>query len=228
MDFTVGYGLCNEHDLITQSIVSVGEGTCRPNRILIVDNGDTAWAPPAGFVEEHKLHVVRPQTNLGCAGAWNLIHRLAAPLTTVILNADCAVASDTLEKVMAPPAPVVVLAYAFGCFRIDEEMWCRVGEFDADFYPVYWEDTDYRYRMKLGGVQPVEWDSRPSRVVSLGREEAASKIQHGKHDPQGYQGWRGAKLAWFQDCLEKNHQRYVAKWGGEPTKETFTTPWGRP
>jgi GT2 family glycosyltransferase len=211
-EFTVGIPVVNEHDLLVEAIEAVSVSTMRPNRVIIVDNGDLPWAPSRDFHAQHGLHIARPQRNIGCAGAWNLIHKLAAPLTTIIINADCRVLPDTFEKMMEYPQPHIVAAYGFGCFRMDEAIWNSVGPFDEGFYPVYFEDTDYRYRLKLAGAPFIEWD------------HVLTGIKHGKDQPDGYQGWRGEKLAWFHDCLEKNHRRYVEKWGGEHTKETFTIP----
>ncbi len=58
------------------------------------------------------------------------------------------------------------------------------------------------------------------------RREQKHQTKHGKHDPDGYQGWRGDKLAWFQERVAQNHERYRQKWGGEPGQETYETPFG--
>lgn len=106
-----------------------------------------------------------------------------------------------------------MLAYGFGCFFIDEEIRRELGPFDERFYPAYFEDGDYRRRMKLAGVTPIEWSYEPivdGAGTDLGRMRAATGITHGSHDPDGYQGWRGEKLGWFWECYEKNRQHYIA------------------
>jgi hypothetical protein len=82
--------------------------------------------------------------------------------------------------------------------------------------------------MALAGVTPIEWplEADPAAPVIRGRDRASSGIVHGSHDPDGYQGWRGDKLTWFWERYEANHQRYLAKWGGEPGHETLTVPFG--
>jgi hypothetical protein len=232
-DFVVGLARCNEPDaVLDDTLRAVAQSTRRPAWVLLVDNGDAPLslerADALRRLAGAPLSVVRPRRNLGCAGAWNLIHRTTRPRITIVLNADCAVAPDTFERALAHPAPAVVLAYGFGCFRIDSEIRDRVGDFDETFYPVYLEDADYRCRLRLAGVQTVEWPTEPVARVAPGRERAASGVVHGKHDPDGYQGWRGPRLAWFHACVEANRRYFLAKWGGEPNAEAYTTPFGEP
>jgi len=236
--FLVGIPCCNEpRSVLAETLGAILASTRLPSRILVVDNGDaelpkckisgefpideiTEYRSP---VEAPRIDVVRPERNLGCAGSWNLLHRLAGPSPIVLLNADCAVTPDTFERMMASPSPVV-LAYGFGCFRIAEEVTRSVGEFDEAFYPVYLEDADYRRRLRLAGIVAEEWPTTAEAIVRTGRERAPTGIEHGKHDPDGYQGWRGDKLAWFHACVAQNRARYLAKWGGEPNAEAYATP----
>ncbi len=228
-DFLVGVPCCNEPpEVLTETFRAILASTRRPTRVLIIDNGDAEISGDTltklGFL---RADVVRPQQNLGCAGAWNLIHRLAHPLPAIVLNADCAVTEETFAQMLAAPAPAVVLAYGFGCFRIDAEIRRLVGDFDEAFYPVYGEDHDYRRRLRLAGVAVLEWSTQAVAVVRPGREQAASGIAHGKHDPDGYQGWRGDDLARFHARVEANRAYYRTKWGGGPDQETYRVPFGR-
>jgi hypothetical protein len=254
-NFIVAIPVCNEPPgILLATIDAIRESTRRPDHVLIVDNGDREI--PGYLMTEIRSALergedppirprhVRPQRNLGCAGAWNLIHRLCDPTTAIVLNADCMVAHDTFERMLQDPTPSAVFAYAYGCFRIDPEIRKVVGEFDEEFYPVYLEDADYRHRLRLAGVTPgnaplcrrrrdlaglpdvhvQEWPLDAQVPLWPGRERSADGIEHGKHDPEGYQGWRGEKLAWFHASVEKNRARYLRKWGGEPNQEAFSVP----
>lgn len=229
----VGLPRCNERpEILLETLDAIDRSTVTPH-VIVIDNGDE---PLGGEAAERIARlggeVIRPERNVGCAGAWNLIYQHAATLTeddpihprVVILNADCAVATDTFERMLAVPAPAVVLAYAFGCFLIDAAVRRQLGEFDAQFYPAYFEDTDYRRRMELAGITPIEWPTMPATSLVPGREISPEGITHGSYDPDGYQGWRAEKLDWFWKCYEQNRKRYVAKWGGEPCREKFTVP----
>lgn len=213
MEFSVGFAVVNNHDVLEKAIESVAANKLLPNRVVVIDNGDIKPYVPDPKWKDW-VHVVRPQQNLGCAGSWNLLHKLIYPLTPIIMNDDCVISPDTLERMMAYERGQLICAYAFGCFRMDEEIWQRVGEFDAEFYPAYYEDADYRYRMKLTNTPRVEW------------ELTGNGIKHG-NDQKNYQQWTGEKLKWFYERLEANKQRFIQKWGGEADRETFTTPFNR-
>ncbi len=177
-DFIVGIPRCDEpRDVLVQTLHAILASDRQPSRVLVVDNG-TDRVPDDVLAELGTLpvDVIRPQRNLGCAGSWNLLHRLAAPLPVILLNADCAVAPDTFTQVLAWHPPAVVLAYAFGCFRVDEEVWRAVGDFDEAFYPVYFEDADYRRRLRLASVTVHEWPTTTASTPSPGRERATTGI----------------------------------------------------
>jgi hypothetical protein len=221
--FVLGVPRCNESAAVfDETLRAVHASTAQPAHTIIVDNGDQRFAG-----DPRSAVVVRPSANVGRAAAWNLVLRLAFETLNrgrvILLDSDCAVAPDTFARMLAAPAPVV-LAQGFSCFRLDEAPWRAVGEFDEEFWPISWEDADYRRRLSLAGVAVEEWPieehSRPSR----GRVTYASGITHGEAWPHGYQGWSGRKLARFQEQVDANRARYVTKWGGPPGAETLTAP----
>ena len=226
--FVVGIPFCNEPvvypDVVAETFAAIERSSRRPAHVFVIDNGDVPWIPSAELIAVHDLIVERPRVNLGCAASWNRIYALYP--SALILNADTAVAPETFEKMLAIPAPAVVLAHGFSCFRIDEEIRRRVGSFDEEFYPGYWEDTDYRRRMKLAGVPIYEWSVAVVATPVPGREMKATGITHGKRGDVPYQGWSGERRAWFYDCIENNKRRYVAKWGGMPSEERYVIPFG--
>jgi glycosyltransferase involved in cell wall biosynthesis len=231
--FAVGFPRCNEpREIVDETIESIARSTLKPALIVIVDNGEIAFdvlddiPPGLGNID---IELVRPQANLGCAGGWNRAVEIAQNDGidhVVLLNADCAVSPVTFEKMFADPAPSMVCAHAFGCFRWDPEIRQKVGLFDDKFHPAYFEDADYRYRMKLAGVPRADWEFHEVARPSFGRAIYSTGIRHGwRHeDGRGYQGWSDEKLAWFYERLEANRRRYVMKWGGMPNFEIYTEP----
>jgi GT2 family glycosyltransferase len=223
--FVLGIARRNEPTVLFEETLGAARASAvAPDYTILVDNGDEPFAAaPVHCV------VVRPATNVGCAGAWNIVLRLAfgtlAAESAILLSADCAVAPDTFGRMLASPASVVC-ALGFSCFRLDQAVWRTVGEFDEAFWPAYWEDTDYRRRLALADVAIEEWPLEETAHPSPGRARYASGITHGKSDLGGYQGWKGKRLARFQARLAANRERYVAKWGGLPGEETFSTPFG--
>ncbi len=221
--FVLGIPRCGEPPEIFRATTQAAlESALLPSTKIIVDNGDEPLGDVAGF------DVLRPGSNIGCAGAWNLLCKTAFgnASTAILINGDCAVAPDTFARIMASREHVVC-AQGFSCFRIDREVWQRIGEFDEQYYPCYWEDTDYRRRLHLAGVAIEEWPLEETSRPSYGRAVYSSGITHGwLKEGAGYQGWTGERQAWFLKRWEANRDRYVAKWGGMPGSETHSVPFG--
>jgi len=79
-----------------------------------------------------------------------------------------------------------------------------VGKFDECFYPAYYEDNSYKYRMKLAGI---------------------SVLNTPELNPLVYKN--SSSLAKDPSILEdskKNKELYIKMWGGEPNQEKFKTP----
>lgn len=96
----------------------------------------------------------------------------------------------------------------FSAFMVNKECWHRVGEFDEIFFPAYYEDNDYHYRIQLAGLLAItyppamffHWGSA-TQMEALGRPLTESSNQHAQ---------------------------YIRKWGGDPGKEVFKYPYNNP
>lgn len=93
----------------------------------------------------------------------------------------------------------------FSAFMVNRECWEKVGEFDEAFFPAYYEDNDYHYRMQLAGLLAItypgslffHWGSA-TQNEALGRKLTDSSNQHAV---------------------------FVSKWGANPGKEIFKHPY---
>lgn len=110
-DFFVGFPRCNEpRRILLETLDAIDASTCRPARLIVIDNGDEPLDDElrSRIRVQGRSDLVRPPRNIGCAGAWNAIHGIAGDFTyeprVIILNADCAVAPDTFEKMLEAPA----------------------------------------------------------------------------------------------------------------------------
>jgi GT2 family glycosyltransferase len=97
----------------------------------------------------------------------------------------------------------------FAAFLLSRACWQRVGPFDENFAPAYFEDNDYHYRMGLDGMRAI---AHPPAVFyhfgSRTQNEAASQpIVH-------------------SSAFERNREYYIGKWGGPPGAEVFRRPFG--
>jgi GT2 family glycosyltransferase len=88
----------------------------------------------------------------------------------------------------------------------------KVGLYDENFYPVYYDDTDYIYRMKLAGVAKTVIYDKIRICQGLGMGVGRDKRIFAHY-------W--ANTGHIQDY-------YVRKWGGPPASETFETPFNDP
>ena len=120
-------------------------------------------------------------------------------------------ASDIL-KIKAPTKPYLTETPDFSCFAIKKECVRRVGFFDEIFYPAYFEDNDYHYRMRLDGLKAV----CDHRAIYFHYGSRTKTI-----DPD-------FKI-FLDECYLKNQKTYLEKWGGDPGKEKFEKPFnGKP
>lgn len=150
-----------------------------------------------------------PSFNLGCGGSWNHIirHRPAGPWW-LIVNADIEFAPGDLERLTLAmhPNPMVATLFEFGAFALNPAAVDKVGWFDENLHPMYFEDNDYKRRMMLRGVPYLKVDGKT-------RHDNSSTINSDQ------------RLALRnQDTFGLNAAYYLEKWGGPPGREQFTVP----
>jgi GT2 family glycosyltransferase len=91
----------------------------------------------------------------------------------------------------------------FACFIINKTNYFIAGRLDINFYPVYYEDRDFLYRITLLGKK---FGAVTDIII---KHNAGSTIR---------------VMDSFTHDLSKNHEYYIKKWGGPPDKEVFTIP----
>ena len=87
------------------------------------------------------------------------------------------------------------------------------GFFDEGFYPAYFEDNDYYYRLKL----------YLGEAAAIATTDALCYHYCGRTQ---YQSPDAPVVP--HDRYEENCVYYVKKWGGKPGEERFRSPFGRP
>jgi hypothetical protein len=206
-EFIVAIPTLNHYDLLKDCFRSILASSDLPREICVLDNGGRFAADP-GLDEAIRcpIRVERPGRNLGVAGSWNQLHRLYAPLEVVYMNDDLMVAPDVLGRLVSSPhllaSPSPDPASWWSCFLQREAAWDAVGEYDDGFWPAGFADDDYRYRMRLAGLEPGTVDGHGGLV----------------HRGGAIEGVAFTRSEW-------NRRRYIRKWGGDPGAETFSRPW---
>lgn len=158
--------------------------------------------------------------NLGVANSWNLFLKTAFEDGNedglIIANDDIILGDNTLESMLnkAKENPDTVISAGpedsrgneFSLFYIPRSVFLKVGSFDTRFYPAYFEDNDYQYRMKLLGVPLIKsggdtYYHKGSATINTYTPERMTKHHYD---------------------FGENEFRYVQKWGGIPGRETVT------
>jgi GT2 family glycosyltransferase len=173
---------------------------------IVVDNGDLFGG------SDPDVTIVRPGGNLGVAASWNHIIKIRpkAPWWA-IASFDIEFGPGDLQRLTDHMETVGGLAMlgGFEAFGIDHDTVRRVGWFDENYVPAYFEDNDYDYRCRLAGVSLV---SLPSGM----RHQISSTIR-------GSDSYQRQNAVTFP----LNHRYFIEKWGGPPYQERFTTPFDK-
>jgi GT2 family glycosyltransferase len=88
------------------------------------------------------------------------------------------------------------------------------GYFDENFWPIYYEDTDFIYRAKLNNMVGKMLSSTTDIVHSYALSISCNK------NPE--------LMSLHQHNASRWNQYYINKWGGDHNSEIFSTPFNNP
>lgn len=209
MKLVIGIPTINRKDLLIPALLKY-EAAYPAIDILIIDNGNQKIQTGNPMVQ-----VLEQTRNLGVSASWNLICRKAfdemGATHVMILNDDIelVVPKELLLKTIKSHGThnLLVQDGTWCSFVLPKEVYKHVGSFDEQFYPAYYEDNDYNYRITLNPLTQVVVE--PLLNPTLYRNSQTIAL-----NPR------------LNERFLQNKARYVQKWGGEPLKEQFTTPYG--
>jgi GT2 family glycosyltransferase len=204
--FVIGIPTINQKELLVEAVNKYVKDFPNTN-IYIVDNGKQNIK-----FDFSNVYVFNQFVNIGVSDSWNLLANLTfygihAAENALILNDDVYLGkkeSDILS----------VIDEGFD-FSVSHGTWCSfllpkktfelVGDFDNQFFPAYFEDNDYHTRMKLHNLN---YNVTEKLTPEIFRNSCTIK-----KDPS------------LNQNFDLNKQKYITKWGGEPGKEIFKTPY---
>jgi hypothetical protein len=219
-------------------------------RIVTVWNGDhpdVAAAIGVAMREFPQLEVYHHPVQLGCAGAWNkALYASADAPWWIVVNHDIMFQPGTLSRLAAhavaldPAAPepiepdlgmlfMSVTNYeghpsaSYSAMVLYRTTVQRVGMFDENLYPAYYEDDEYTLRVRLGGMHLRNID--PSVL-----EPSTYGVVHGRLEDKAYtSGSRRVETEEARhivnlECSEP--QDYLRLKWGRGTDHHFQTPFG--
>ena len=161
----------NRFDLLEECISSID---CEVEHLLIIDNSGK-YSIPSGLYGG-KVTVLNMPSNMGVAGSWNLgIKSFPFAPYWIIASNDIKYASGQLQKLANYSSPDVVIktSQAWSSFSIGSNVIKKVGLFDENYHPAYYEDNDYETRMRRLGLS----NSCQSKNVNVIAYGAATTIQ---------------------------------------------------
>ena len=222
--FAIGIPTLNRADLLVPALRKY-ENDFPTTRIIVYDNGaqdiSTLYLRDAlSRPSVARLTTLEKEdgSNIGVAAAWNKIcerafggfdvsgsHKVE---NILMLNDDIYLGRKESHILQ------LIEKYKDDDFIIGEKGWCsfvlpkktfeKIGSFDEEFWPAYFEDGDYRYRMQLQGMSYI---TAPELTPVYFRESMTRQ-----KDPS------------LNQHFEKNKMRYNEKWGGLPELEMYDFP----
>lgn len=143
----------NGYDLLDRTLASVDDD--RIKEILIIDNGGHYTDLVENFSRSYELKILNLPSNLGVAGSWNLGIKLYPHEPFVIFGShDNGWIPGELTRLIDESSEchmVVTDPEPYATFSLGRDIVRLVGLFDENFYPAYYEDTDYTRRITRMG-----------------------------------------------------------------------------
>ena len=210
----LGVPILNREDLAARMVGSIDYPV---DEVLVVVNApvkqpavDALTAAVDGNDLVGRVTFSLPSFNLGCGGSWNHIlrHRPGGPWWFVV-NADIVFGPGDLERLdhaMQDDSAALRTVFEFGAFGLNTACVDAVGWFDENFHPMYYEDRDYEYRMRLAGVPYVKLESRVLHDTSSTIRSDQTLFDRNRK------------------TFQSNGEYYAAKWGSSPYGEQFKVP----
>ena len=157
----LGLPILNKPELMQRMLESVDHDV---QRLYIIDNGGVVSPDMVRSFRANDIHIANPGYNMGVGPAWNAIIKanIQAPWWFISSNdmrfeRGClARLVDDMEAHAGSPhlARIVIghdkpWGHHFGAFALNAECVDRIGWFDENIQPIYYEDTDYIARMNI-------------------------------------------------------------------------------
>jgi GT2 family glycosyltransferase len=207
MKLIIGIPTINRADLLNDALSNYFEDF-KNTEIVICDNGKQEI-----ITREKNFVIYKPEKNLGVSGSWNMIMDYAKKVNAthvLMLNDDIYLGKSeeeiaTIIRLWKPDFLCTELNWC--AFILSLEAYNKVGKFDENFFPAYFEDNDYFNRMLLLNV-PIIVNSMLNPVVYRNSMSISKSPE-------------------LNSGFEKNRLYYIEKWGGQPTQETFKTPFNQ-
>lgn len=198
----------NRADLLNEALEKYFEDF-KETHIAICDNGKQDI-----ITREENFMIYRPENNLGVSASWNMLIDYADKINAthvLVLNDDIYLGRTEHEVKMIiknnPSADFINSFQNWCSFILKLDMWKKAGSFDEEFYPAYFEDNSFDYKMTLVNAEKA-WTSFLDPIVYRNSMTIAK-------DPT------------LNQRFAQNRQLYIDMWGGIPTQEKYKTKFNK-
>lgn len=205
----IGYGIptYNRYDILKGNLLLYARDFSLSlhgdTQFHIIDNGNQNVSFTYG-------NIIKNEKNVGVGASWNQLCDAIFENCThaVILNDDIYLGkkeNQLVSLIEKKPESLIRAPIDWCAFIIPKTLYQKVGKFDECFYPAYYEDKSYEYRMKLSGAHMYKSIDMIPYVYN-----SSSSL---KKDPS------------ILLSSMNNKKLYIEMWGGEPEREKFKTPY---
>lgn len=206
--FIVGIPTLNRADLLNEALERYFEDF-KDTHIAICDNGKQNI-----ITRENNFMIYRPEENLGVAKSWNILMDYADKLNAthiLMLNDDIMLGRTDLEIKMLIrnnlDIDFINSLQNWCCFILRIDVWKKVCKFDEEFFPAYFEDNSFDYKMTLANAKKI-WTS------FLNPHTYRNSMTIAK-DPS------------LNKRFAQNRAMYIDMWGGLPKEEIYKTKFNK-
>jgi GT2 family glycosyltransferase len=208
MKLIIGIPTLNRADLLNEALEKYFEDF-QDTEIFIVDNGNQSI-----ITREEKFAIYRPAENLGVAKSWNAIMDYADKMKAthvLMLNDDIVLGRKEHEIKMLiknnPDADFINSFHNWCSYILRVDSWKKAGKFDEEFFPAYFEDNSFDYKMTLMGAKKT-WTSFLDPLVYRNSMTIAKEPN-------------------LNNRFQQNREMYIQMWGGLPTEEKYITKFNK-
>lgn len=167
--------------------------------------------------KENILVVDNTGHNKGVSASWNMgIDKMIAENSDWLILLSAAMrfgapgGQDFIDSLKSTSCSVIEceMGHSWHLIAFRREVVEKVGRFDENFYPAYYEDIDYSYRIQLSGLT-MPWSKVFCDVSNM--------------------GWgHGSSLGGAKCDGDKLFRYLMAKWGGVRNKYEYKHPFNDP
>lgn len=198
----------NRADLLNEALEKYFEDF-KDTHIAICDNGNQEI-----ITREENFMIYRPQENLGVAKSWNMLIDYSDKIGAthvLMLNDDIYLGKNENELNLLLKnnldADFINSFHNWCSYILTVDIWKKAGKFDEEFFPAYFEDNSFDYKMTLVGARKT-WTSFLDPIVYRNSMTIAK-------DPT------------LNQKFMQNKQMYINMWGGLPSEEKYKTKFGK-